>query len=168
MTAPFPVKRHGRMQSIVNFPFDTFENGLLVVARHHFDSLARPETQAWHLAYSIAAERWGDRVGLSAAHLLARFLRYVVQCRDVAFDHADPFCEYSRGQLTEDEATLMYVLHFMRRDDTAAARESVDALTRGRLDPDVIRSGLTFANRFPAGSTPQAGTHTAARLRVVS
>lgn len=155
----------GNMQVIGSFPFDAFEIGLLSVARHHLDALRCPETQAWHLAYSIAAERWGDRIGLPAAHLLARFLRYVVQCRRDGFDYNDPFCEHNRDLVTLDEAALLHVLHFMRRDNTPAARDAVDALTNGRLDPDVIRSGLTFANRFPAGS--ETGVQAPVKLRVV-
>ncbi|MCG7521550.1 hypothetical protein [Ruegeria sp. Ofav3-42] len=155
------------MQAIGSYPFDTFETGLLVVARHHLDALRCPETQAWHLAYSIAAERWGDSIGLPAAHLLARFVKYVMQCRNDGFDYNDPFCEHSRGLVTVDEATLLNALHFMRRDDTSAARDAVESLTKGRLDPDVIRSGLTFANRFPAGASSQIATQSGAKLRVV-
>ncbi|MEO1109921.1 MAG: hypothetical protein AAFX90_18555 [Pseudomonadota bacterium] len=56
----------------------------------------------------------------------------------------------------------------MRRDITPLAREAVEDLTLGQLDPDVIRTGLTFANRFPAGNRPCAKPAPATRLRVVS
>lgn len=156
----------GRLQAIDSFPFDAFETGLLSVARYLFDALRCPETQAWHQAYSIASERWGDSIGLPAAHLLARFLRCVVHARDSGFDHLDPFCEHSRGYVSSDEVDLLYVIHFMRRDDTSMAREAVDVLTEGKLDPDVIRAGLTFANRFPAG-TAQNERASGVKLRVI-
>ncbi|WP_254437934.1 hypothetical protein [Ruegeria arenilitoris] len=167
MSAPYRSVPHGGMQVIDSYSFDTFEIGVLAVARHHLDALRCPETQAWHLAYSIAAERWGDNIGLPAAHLLARFLKYVVRCREDGFDHIDPLCEHSRDLVTEDEASLLSALHFMRRDDTPAAREAVEELTQGRLDPDVIRSGLTFANRFPAGASPAIRARCGVKLRVV-
>lgn len=168
MTAHHRPDLQDTMQAIDCFPFDNFERGLLIVSRHHLDALRCPETQAWHLAYSIASERWGDGIGLPAAHLLARFLRYVVQSRDGAFDHIDPFCEHSRDLITTDEASLMLVLHYMRSDNTPAARQAVENLTLGRLDPDVIRSGLSFANRFPSGPSPEVKHASSIRLRVVS
>ncbi|SDW97028.1 hypothetical protein SAMN05444358_10274 [Ruegeria halocynthiae] len=155
-------------QTIDSFAFDSFEKGILIVARHHLDALRCPESQAWHLAYSIAAERWGDRIGFPAAHLLARFLKHVSLCRDGVLGHIDPFCEHSRDLIALDEVELLYVVHFMRRDNTSAARNAVEDLTRGRMDPDVIRSGLTFANRFPAGAEPQERQVLGAKLRVVS
>ena len=168
MTAKTLTQHSDYMQVLTGYPFDAFETGLLTVARHHLDALRCPETQAWHLAYSIAAERWGDSIGLPASHLLARFIKFVVACRTDGFEHNDPFCEQSRSLVTEDEAALMYALHYMRRDDTPAAREAVEALTKGRLDPDVIRSGLTFANRFPAGKSPHVASQAVTKLRLVS
>lgn len=168
MTAQHHAPPQGGMQAVDCFPFDDFEQGLLIVARHHLDALRSPETQAWHRAYSIASERWGDRIGLPASHLLARFLKYVISSRNGAFEHIDPFCENCRDLVTEDEIALLNVLHHMRRDITPASREAVEDLTRGRLDPDVIRTGLTFANRFPVGNRPFLKTAPTARLRVVS
>ncbi|KIC41983.1 hypothetical protein RA27_00800 [Ruegeria sp. ANG-R] len=168
MTAHHLADPNDGMQVGDSFPFDNFEKGLLIVARHHLDALRCPETQAWHLAYSIASERWGDRIGLPVAHLLARFLKFVVQSRDGVFAHIDPFCADSRDLITTDEASLLFVLHHMRRDETPAARQAVEDLTLGRLDPDVIRSGLTFADRFPSGPRPDAQRVSGARLRVVS
>lgn len=168
MTAVQGIDARNFRQVVENLPFDSFEVGLLTVSRHFLDVMRCPETQAWHLAYSIAAERWGDRIGLPTAHLLARFLKYVVQCREDNFDHTDPFCEQSCGLATADEIALLYVLHFMRHDNSAAARNAVEELTQGRLDPDVIRAGLTFANRFPAGASPNEIATKGVRLEVVS
>lgn len=167
MTTPKPTDLQEGMQNLDCYPFDTFEVGLLAVTRHFLDALRCPETHAWHQAYTIAAERWGDRIGLPAAHLLARFVKFVIRSRNNGFDHIDPFCRHRRGLVTPDEAMLLLTLHYMRRDDTPAARQSVENLTKGLLDPDVIRSGLTFANRFPAGPAAGANAHSGVRLRVV-
>jgi hypothetical protein len=44
------------------------------------------------------------------------------------------------------------MLHHMRRDHTAKARDAVEALTHGQMNPDLIRASLSFADRFPSGA----------------
>ncbi|MFA3917872.1 hypothetical protein [Ruegeria hyattellae] len=156
------------MQRPGDLGFDPFETGILSVTRHLLVSFRSPETQTWHIAYSIAAERWGDNIGFPAAHRLAKYLKAVLRSRTDSIDFNDPFCVESRDWVTQDEAALLYVLHFMRRDDTPAARDAVETLTLGRMDPDVIRTGLDFAQRFPSGATPAPQHRTKPVLYVVS
>ncbi|MFY2823533.1 hypothetical protein [Ruegeria sp. MALMAid1280] len=168
MTHASVAQSDAGLVAIVDLPLDDFETGLLSVIRHHLDALNCPESQAWHRAYTIATEQWGDAIGFPAAHLLARFLKYVMKLRGGSFDYADPFGEHRKDWLSSDEAALLLVLHHMRRDNTSAARKTVEQLTQGWMDPDVIRSGLTFANRFPAGQMRPLHKDERPKLRVVS
>ena len=168
MTLASAAQLDAGLVAVVDLPLDGFETGLLSVIRHHLNALTRPDTQAWHHAYTIAAEQWGDAIGFPAAHLMARFLKYVMQVREGPFEYNDPFDQHRNDWVSSDEAALLLVLHHMRRDNTSAARQAVEELTQGWMDPDVIRSGLTFSNRFPAGSEGLARQDERPKLRVVS
>lgn len=147
---------------------DEFERGLLPVLRHIFRSLAKPEQQSWHLAYSLAAERWGETLGLSVAHALCKVIQAVERSRPNQFDTTDPLEIDLRQTLSQDEQALLLMLNFMRRDLTAQARAAVADVTGGRMDSGVIRAGLSFAARFPAGTAPRGNcTVTRPQLRVV-
>jgi hypothetical protein len=146
--------------------FDEFETGLLPVLRHFLMSYETPDSQAWQRAYMVAAERWGEAIGLPAAQALMKLLRAVMDCRDGQFAYIDPFDLELRGTVTPEEAALLRMLHHMRRDQTPGAREAVADVTGGQMDPHVIRAGLAFAHRFSAGHA--AARPEAPRLRVVA
>ncbi len=130
---------------------DEFERGLLPVLRCHLTSLSEPETQAWHTAYTMAGQHWGDAVGLAVAHALFDVVRAAAKATPGGFSFHDPHCRDTRQVLTTDELRLIGMLHHMRRNETAAARMAAEALTDGGMEPDLIRASLRFAARFPAG-----------------
>lgn len=45
--------------TLSDYPFDPFEIGMLTAARHFLNSFEDPQSQSWHLAYSVAVERGG-------------------------------------------------------------------------------------------------------------
>jgi len=146
--------------------FDTFESGLLPVLRHFLTSFAHPERHGWQLAYTTASERWGDSIGLPAAHSLLGIVRAVLVARPEGLWFQDPLCLNTRESVTMDERAFLDMLRHMRRDATPQARTAVEALTEGRMDPGVIRAGLSFARRFPAARARPAPTDRP-HLRVV-
>ena len=66
-----------------DYPFDPFEIGMLTVARHFLNSFEDPQSQSWHLAYSVAVERWGDVQGLWTAHELAKMTSNIKRHRRI-------------------------------------------------------------------------------------
>lgn len=148
-------------QPVAPAEWDDFEQGLLCVARHVLMAMEQPQAQSWHRAYTVAAERWTETLGLSVAHHLQKLVRAVLQVRGGGFACLDPRAPEARGAPTADECDLIDLLHHMRRDQTRAARRCVESLTQDRMDPDVIRAGLRFAMRFPAGQPARPGTRPA-------
>lgn len=130
---------------------DEFEEGLLPVLRHFMMALAEPERQTWQFAYKNAGERWGETLGLPVANALFKLVQFTAKARRVQFNAIDPLALEDRGFVTRDERAFLRMLHHMRRDETARAREAVADVTGCTMDPDVIRAGLSFADRFPAG-----------------
>ena len=142
----------GRIEDLV---CDDFERDLLPVARHLMMTFSRPEQQTWQVAYSIAVERWGERIGLPAAHGLSEIISSLLRIRVGGLDFQDPLCLESRDYVTDDETQLIRMIHHMRRGQTPAARYAAEKLTRGRMESVFIRHGLAFAARFSCG-LPQA------------
>lgn len=134
-------------------PFDEFELGLLAVARHLVLSFSEPERQSWQVAFRIAEERWGETLGLAATHLTLKLVRAVLRTRSATFACHDPQDLEARAHMTGDEQSLLRMVHYMRRDQTAPARDALAVLTHGHMDPDVIRAGLGLAARFAKGAT---------------
>ncbi|MBE1283364.1 MAG: hypothetical protein GJ676_08620 [Rhodobacteraceae bacterium] len=130
---------------------DEFESGLLAVARHFLSGVEDPGSHGWQRAFAVSVERWGEGRGLSIAFQLHKILLATEQCRATGMAFHDPLCLERRQRATEDEQALLEMLHYMRRDNTDAARDAVDRLTKGWRDPHVIRAGLAFAARFPSG-----------------
>ena len=131
--------------------FDPFEAGVLAVARYLFCAEVEPERRTWFVALSVATERWGPDIGLPVAFALAKLVRALHDVRaNMAFH--DPYVPDSRVRVTRDEAMMMRMLHHMRREETAVAREAEDALTHGCMDPYVIRAALALAGRFGTGT----------------
>ncbi|WP_291729292.1 hypothetical protein [Leisingera sp. F5] len=146
--------------------FDEFEAGLLPVLRHFLLSYQEPAGQAWQQAYIVAAERWGEAIGLPAALALMKVVRAALNSRSDQFGFIDPFDLEHRAKATPDEAALLRMLHHMRRDQTGQARAAVAVVAGGKMEPQVIRAGLAFAHRFSAG--PATGRAQPPRLRVVA
>lgn len=146
-----PTKTMERLIAIHTLPFDDFELGLLAVFRHFTKTYESPENQSWELAYSVAAERWGERIGLSTAYALMKVIQAVNRCRPAGLEVQDPLSISAKNLATEDEIALIGMLHHMRRDETPQAREFVQILAFGRNDPAIIHAGLSFANRFSMG-----------------
>ncbi|MEM9974205.1 MAG: hypothetical protein AAF771_08500 [Pseudomonadota bacterium] len=146
---------------------DQFDLGLLSLTRHFLSTFATPAVQSWGHAYSIAVERWGETVGLSVAHALQKVLRAVLEARENPVTHHDPFSPEARLYATSDEESLLRMLRNMRRDETAKARDAVEELTGGVMDPHVIRAGLAFATRFSDGYQRTNPSQARPALRVI-
>lgn len=149
------------------YGWDAFEQGLLCVSRHFLQALHDPDAHSWHRAYTEAAERWTDTLGLRAAHHLQKLVRAVFRARGGQFACHAPFSPEANGAPTSDERLLIDLLHHMRRDQIPAARRCVEDLTHQRMDPDVIRAGFGFARQFSAGQIAPARLHPPA-LRVIA
>ncbi|CUH81171.1 hypothetical protein TRM7557_03275 [Tritonibacter multivorans] len=154
-------------QPVSTLGCDPFEEGLLPVVRHLMAGLRGGCSRAPYRAQKIAAERWGEPIGLPAAHYMTNLLAAVLDCRGAGFLVQDPFALDARARVTADEALLLTLIHQMRRDQTPNARETVLHLSGGTMDPHVIRAGLTFAARFPAGSGPARKNTAVPRLQLV-
>lgn len=135
---------------LASLGLDAFETGMLAVTRHFMTAFARPESQAWQSAYTIAAERWGQARGPQIAHGLLAVIQALRQARDEDFHYANPLCTSCRDQVTPEEAAFCLMLHAMRRDRADLARGPVLEVTGGRMDPLLIQVALSFAARFPA------------------
>lgn len=145
---------------IASLGLDDVETGMLAVLRHFLSALAGTAPQGWVTAMEVAAERWGLADGPRIAHGLVEVLQAVRRARRAAFSFANPLCLTCRTFATADEAALMAMLHWMRRDRTGPARDAVAQVAEGRHDAGLIRAGLALAGRHPAGhETParQAG-----------
>ncbi|MBO6919203.1 MAG: hypothetical protein JJ858_12280 [Rhizobiaceae bacterium] len=152
---------------IDTLPFDEFELGLLAVLRHFSKSYTVPENQTWQHAYLIAAERWGERIGLSTAYALMKVIQAVSRCRPNGLHVQDPLCISARKHATEDEIALIGMLHHMRRDETPQARNFIQTLAYGRNDPAIVHAGLSFASRFSLGKRRSANSSAKHMLYVV-
>lgn len=130
---------------------DEFEFGVLAVLRHIMLGLFEGDPRGWARGQDIAVERWGEAVGLPTAYLLNKVALALADSREDGPDMMDPLCTEARLKMTDDEMQIMSMLHHMRRDKASGARSAVAFVTRGRMDPELIRAGLGFAHRFPAG-----------------
>lgn len=147
---------------------DAFEIGLLPVLRHLCVSARAADPKSWSRAFDIAVEHQGEAIGLSAAHGLNKVVLALFACREEGVDLQDPLCLDAKRDITDDEVQLLSMIHHMRRDNTAAARSAVAFVTRGRMDPELIRNGLAFAKRFPAGMGRHARVVGRPKLSVVA
>jgi len=152
MTLQVPIAPDLGQAPVASFGFDPFETRLLAVTRHLVTTSRAPDSQAWHRGFVIAAETWGEAQGLAVAYALWPVVREVLALRGDDFACNDPLDLDTRDLLTADEAQFLAMLHHMRRDETNRARDAVDALTLGRMDPELIRAGLSFSDRFPSGA----------------
>lgn len=156
------------LQSVGRLGLDEFERWTLQIIRQFLVAHQNPESQTWHNAFLFAVERWGEPLGLAAAHLASKYVKAVLRFRGNGITFNDPLDVHIRDFATEDEALIMAVLHYMRRDQKSYARDAVAALTQGQMDPDVIRNGLSFAARFSVGTPPRSATSRVPELSVVT
>jgi hypothetical protein len=147
---------------------DEFEHGLLVLSRHFLSGYETYNTKAWNSAYIIAVERWGERIGLPVAFAVMKLIEALSKTRTDAVSYLDPLRIEYKSVVTDDEAALMTMLHHMRRDATAPARDAVEALCAGVLEPNVIRAGLSLAARFSCGAPRSQFAEPAPQLSVVA
>lgn len=136
---------------------DAMERDLIPILRHFLTAMTDPASQTWHLAYATASEKWGPSVGLAMAHALAEFVRAAQACRPDGYHHHDALDLQTRHRLTVDEAMLMLVIHYTRRDRTDQARVALENATLGRRDARMIRAALAFARRYGTGAMRQPG-----------
>ena len=129
---------------------DDFEVGLLSIARHFFASFAQPETQAWHVAFRISAERWGIGDGAKAACAMLDIADAMRRARPTEFTFSDPTCPTCREALTPNERHLMSMIHAIRRGRIGDAQTAAMLLTEGARNTDLIRAGWVMAGLFPA------------------
>lgn len=144
---------------------DDFERDLLPVIRHLVMAKTGGRPGAWHIAYSLAVEKWGERIGFPVAHALARIVGALIDAPIGQRAFSDPLCTEARPWATPHEAAFLMMLHHMRRDNTPQARDCVESLTDGVLDPTLIRVSLTFARRFACGASEPR--HARPALKVV-
>ena len=107
--------KSGSYQRISQLGMDEFERGVLAVLRRFLTTHSDPGTQCWDQAYLIAVEKWGESVGLEAAHALSQYANAVLRFRAGTFEFHDPLDPDMRDFVTEDEALLIAVLHYMCR-----------------------------------------------------
>ncbi|MFY0616398.1 hypothetical protein [Shimia sp.] len=147
---------------------DDFEVGLLPVFRHITLSILEADPKAWSRAYDLAVERYGEAIGLPAALGLHKIALCLLNCREDGPALQDPLCPEAKQFVTDDEVQVISMVHHMRRDNASAARSAVAFVTHGRMDPDLIRTALSFAHRFPAGVRRLSKSETRPRLSVVA
>jgi len=124
---------------------DPVSRRLLPVLRHFLSNLQGNVPGAWRLGYATALEVWGEPRGLVIAHRAQDFLSAVLSSRPVPFRHADPLCPVARLCLSDDECVLLALLTHMRADEAGPARDMIAALTGGRIEAAVVRTGLDLS-----------------------
>lgn len=144
---------------------DPVSRNLLPILRHFLTGLQEPASTGWQNAYGIAAEVWGEGRGLAVAFRAQKFLAALLRSRSVPLRHADPLCPEDRLTLTDDECLLLALLSHMRDDETAQARDMLAALTCGRVEAAVVRTGLELCGILDGGAA--ASSRGAPRLTVV-
>lgn len=158
MTAP--VRERPTPESL-----DPVSRGLLPVLRHFLSGLQQPGSTGWQTAFAIAVEVWGEGRGLAVAFRAQKFLAALLRSRPVPLRHADPLCPLARMTLTDDECLLLAFLLHMRDDETSRARDVLAALTGGRVEAAVVRTGLELCGVLDGGRAARSGV--TPRLAVV-
>ena len=147
--------------------FDPVSQRFLPVLRHILSNLQGDAPLSWRNAFTIAVEVWGEARGLAIAFRAEAFLSALLASRPVHLRVADPLNPEERAHLTEDEISLLALLTYMRADETPAARDRIAALTGGRVEPAVVRTGLDLA-RLLGGPPGHAVRRKAPRLAIVA
>ena len=130
---------------LANLPCDALECALLPLIRHLVRSHTGQCPNGWHHAFTIAKERWGGPIGLQIAFGLSNTMLELINARRCATAVHDPLRPDLRLRLTDDEKAILLLIHYMRRDNSAKAREYVPLLAAGRMHAVFIQAMLTFA-----------------------
>ncbi|MBF9052518.1 hypothetical protein GTA62_21155 [Roseobacter sp. HKCCD9010] len=146
---------------------DPVSRSLLPVLRYFLLGLQDTGHAGWQTAFGTAVEIWGEARGLAIAHRAQLFLSALLNSRPVPLSHSDPFCPEARLSLTDDECVLLALLSHMRDDEAPAARDMLAALTGGRIEAAVVRTGLDLCAVLDGTHGAQRGKG-APRLSVVS
>lgn len=133
------------LKPVADLPIDDFEAALLPLLRHFTLALSGESSRGWTIAYGLAAERWGAPIGLPVAHEIAKLVTALEETRGSLPRVQNPLCMDARLLATLDEEYLLLMIHHMRRDETANARDVVWALTKGHTLAAFIRQALSFA-----------------------
>lgn len=146
---------------------DLVSRDLLPVVRHFLRNLSGAEYGSWRIAYSLAAEIWGEPRGLAIAHKTQALLTAVLSNRAHPLDVADPGCLTARGRLTPDETLLLALVGHMRAEEVPQARRCIAALTDGRIPATVVQAGLELCTQLGMTPPPSRRDPSRPRLRVV-
>lgn len=141
---------HAPLIALSDLDLDSFETNLLPIARDLLSALQDPPTQDWQTAYRTAAEIWGPAIGLSVAHELMEVLSAVLSAREVPLCLAGKDDDQALNTLTSDEAMVLLMIRYLRRDNPQQARNMVENLTHGIRDAQVMKAGSRFGQRFAA------------------
>lgn len=152
------------LKAVADLPIDDFEATLLPLLRHFTLALSGESPKGWQIAYGLAAERWGAPIGLSVAHEIGKLAAALEETRGSLPRVQDPLCMDARLHVTLDEEYFLLMVHHMRRDETADARDAVWALTEGRTLAAFIRQALGFAARHSLIAPPVSGRAPALRI----
>ncbi|MEM0947466.1 MAG: hypothetical protein AAGB07_18535 [Pseudomonadota bacterium] len=133
------------LKAVADLPIDEFEAALLPLLRHFTLVLSGKNPNGWQTAFGLAAERWGAPIGLPVAHEIGKLVAALEETRGSLPRVQDPFCTDARLLVTRDEERFLLLIHHMRRDNTAGARDAVWALTDGHALSAFIRQALSFA-----------------------
>lgn len=145
-----PENETADLVPLASLGLDEFEIGLVPLLRHFVISLQSPETHSWQYAFKIASERWGDTLGLPVAQGMFELVQALYHGDKDELLVQDPLDPAARLLARREEALILHMIHYMRREETAGARDALWALTKGRSMSNVICKALGFANRFPA------------------
>lgn len=145
MHATNNARNSDTLKPVADLPIDDFEAALLPLLRHFTWALSGDSPKGWQTAYGLAAERWGAPIGLSVAHEIGKLVTALEQTRGALPRVQDPLSMDARLLVTLDEKYFLLMVHHMRRDETADARDAVWALTEGRALAAFIRQALSFA-----------------------
>lgn len=121
---------------------DPVSQRLLPIVRYFLSGLQDKGSTAWQVGFVASSEVWGEARGLAIAFRTQKFLSALLSSRPVPLRHADPFCPEDRLTLTDDECVLLALLTHMRDDEPKPARDMIAALTGGRVEAAVVRTGL--------------------------
>lgn len=147
MHATNNARNSENLKPVADLPIDDFEVALLPLVRHFTLALSGESPKGWKTAYGLAAERWGTPIGLSVAHEIGKLVAALEETRGTLPRVQDPLSMDARLLVTLDERFFLLMVHHMRRDETADARDAVWALTEGRILAPFIRQALSFAAR---------------------
>ncbi|MBL3569967.1 hypothetical protein DSD19_14860 [Rhodovulum sp. BSW8] len=122
---------------------------MLTVARHFFQSFAKPQSEGWIRALAAAEQRF--RPGMhaaSAADMAVRLLAALQELRAArtsGFRFSNPDCPGCAARLTEQERQFMDVLIALRRGKRSKAHAAAMMLCEGNPTDSFLRAMADLA-----------------------